>query len=325
MQEIAKLAEQVCAAPDGTRADAAIVARRTRAGHRFSRGGRSAHGRSASEGVGTAHRAPGAMLTRVHPGRRQEPLERNGFRRTVGGRTRKGNVPRPAARSRRSGRLPDAWNCCRRCSERRAVETGQRWARRSERAAGVMLDIAVSSACGGDGSDQPLARQPLQRHRVPPHDPPLAPHSPSDRGGRGRASLNVPTIRTADQIIGIIRRSVPSSSAVSSSASSLPATSTHASVSVARLNATRRLIDTRSSVVEPLQPAVGGRRVGGRPRADSAGSSESPYLCCGTGATPIRVIGLARTISDLVGDAEVSAEDVHEGARDCELLSETRS
>ena len=58
MQEIAKLAEQVCAAPDGTRADAAIVARRTRAGHRFSRGGRSAHGRSASEGVGTGRQVP---------------------------------------------------------------------------------------------------------------------------------------------------------------------------------------------------------------------------------------------------------------------------
>ena len=72
-------------------------------------------------------------------------------------------------------------------------------------------------------------------------------------------------IRTADQIIGIIRRGVPSSSAVSSSASSSPATSTHSSVSVARLNATRRLIDARSSVVEPLQPA-GGRPVGGRSR-----------------------------------------------------------
>ena len=64
--------------------------------------------------------------------------------------------------------------------------------------------------------------------------------------------------------IGVVRRGVPSSSAVSSSASSSPATSTDASVSVARLNATRRLIDARSSVVEPLQrrPARRGTTTG---------------------------------------------------------------
>ena len=102
-------------------------------------------------------------------------------------------------------------------------------------------------------------------------------------------------IRTADQIIGIIRRGVPSSSAVSSSASSSPATSTHASVPVALLNATPRLIDARSSVVEPLQPAGGGRPVGGRSRADSAGSSESLNLCEELGqlqAAPALRIGL---------------------------------
>ena len=46
----------------------------------------------------------------------------------------------------------------------------------------------------------------------------------------------------------------------------------------AGINATSRLIDSRSCVVEPLPPAGGGRPVGGRPRTDSAGSSESLNL-----------------------------------------------
>ena len=44
----------------------------------------------------------------------------------------------------------------------------------------------------------------------------------------------------------------------------------------AGIDATRRLVDARSSAVESLPPAGGGRPAGGRPRADSAGSSESP-------------------------------------------------
>ena len=44
-----------------------------------------------------------------------------------------------------------------------------------------------------------------------------------------------------------------------------------------------RLIDSRSCVVEPLPPAGGGRPVGGRPRTDSAGSSESRNLCAELG------------------------------------------
>ena len=48
-------------------------------------------------------------------------------------------------------------------------------------------------------------------------------------------------------------------------------------------NPTGRLIDSRSCVVEPLPPAGGGRPVGGRPRTDSAGSSESLNLCAELG------------------------------------------
>ena len=48
-------------------------------------------------------------------------------------------------------------------------------------------------------------------------------------------------------------------------------------------NPTGRLIDSRSCVVEPLPPAGGGRPVGGRPRTDSAGSSESRNLCAELG------------------------------------------
>ena len=48
-------------------------------------------------------------------------------------------------------------------------------------------------------------------------------------------------------------------------------------------SATRRLVDARSSAVESLPPAGGGRPVGGRPRADSAGSSESLNLCAEPG------------------------------------------
>ena len=48
-------------------------------------------------------------------------------------------------------------------------------------------------------------------------------------------------------------------------------------------NATRRLVDARSSAVESLPPAGGRRPVGGRPRADSAGSSESLNLCAEPG------------------------------------------
>ena len=46
----------------------------------------------------------------------------------------------------------------------------------------------------------------------------------------------------------------------------------------AGINATGGLIDSRSCVVEPLPPAGVGRPVGGRPRTDSAGSSESLNL-----------------------------------------------
>ena len=49
------------------------------------------------------------------------------------------------------------------------------------------------------------------------------------------------------------------------------------------INATGRLIDSRSCVVDPLPPAGGGRPVGGRPRTDSAGSSESLNLCAELG------------------------------------------
>ena len=59
--------------------------------------------------------------------------------------------------------------------------------------------------------------------------------------------------------------------------------STDANVSVARLNATLRLIDARSSVVERFQPADGGRPAGGRPTADSAGTGESHNLCAEPG------------------------------------------
>ena len=48
-------------------------------------------------------------------------------------------------------------------------------------------------------------------------------------------------------------------------------------------NPTGRLIDSRSCVVEPLPPAGGSRPVGGRPRTDSAGSSESRNLCAELG------------------------------------------
>ena len=49
-------------------------------------------------------------------------------------------------------------------------------------------------------------------------------------------------------------------------------------------NATGRLINSRSCVVEPLPPAGGDRPVGRRPRTDSAGSSKSPNLSVrGTG------------------------------------------
>ena len=48
-------------------------------------------------------------------------------------------------------------------------------------------------------------------------------------------------------------------------------------------NATRRLVDARYSAVESLPPAGGGQPVGRRPRADSAGSSESLNLCAEPG------------------------------------------
>ena len=114
----------------------------------------------------------------------------------------------------------------------------------------------------------------------------------------GRVCTWLPDRRPLD--IGVVRRGVPSSSAVSSSASSSPATSTHASVSVARLNATRRLIDARSSVVEPLQPAAGGRRVGGRPRADNTGTSESRNLWAELGQLqPPKHCTITRSVSCL--------------------------
>ena len=63
----------------GPRRAAAIVARRTRAGHRLSRGGRSAHGRSASEvgGTCTGRQVPGGVLTRANT-RADEKCRRNG-------------------------------------------------------------------------------------------------------------------------------------------------------------------------------------------------------------------------------------------------------
>ena len=58
----------------------------------------------------------------------------------------------------------------------------------------------------------------------------------------------------------------------------------------AGMNATRRLVDALSSVVKPLPPAGGRRPVGGRPRADSAGRSESLLTCARNWAnsTPLR-------------------------------------
>ena len=57
------------------------------------------------------------------------------------------------------------------------------------------------------------------------------------------------------------------------------------------IDATGRLIDSRSCVVEPLPPAGGGRPVGGRPRTDSAGSSESLNLCAELGQLQHYVFG----------------------------------
>ena len=152
-----------------SRRGAAIVPRRTRARHRLSRGGRSPRKKRERRGR-HAHRAPSAVLTRVHPGRREEPLERNGFVGLSGAEPRRATCLARLPGVRDPGDCVNAWNCCRRWSERRAVETRQRRPRRSERAAGVTLDIVVSSTCGGDGSDQPSARQPLQHLRVSPHD-----------------------------------------------------------------------------------------------------------------------------------------------------------
>ena len=58
------------------------------------------------------------------------------------------------------------------------------------------------------------------------------------------------------------------------------------------INATGRLIDSRSCVVDPLPPAGGGRPVGGRPRTDSAGSSERLNLCAELGQLHIALAGI---------------------------------
>ena len=58
-------------------------------------------------------------------------------------------------------------------------------------------------------------------------------------------------------------------------------------------NATGRLIDSRSCVVEPLPPAGGGGPVGRRPRTDSAGSSKSLNLCAELGQLQFTITRLS--------------------------------